>query len=424
MYAQLLKDIHRQQVTHDCLQTQREQARVKLQQAHFPTQKDEAWKYTNLEPLLTQTFNGVTAPAELDLTCLSVYYLNDSYRLLFVDGAFVAQGSLLPPAGIFVQPLSACLAQEFSWLNTLWQESNAPLFANMNAAYAKEGVVIRLDAGVALDKPLQILFVASPRPDNWIANTRIVLDLGAQAQLTLLEQHIGLGDNCYFNNITSRMNLGSASSLRWTRLQSESQAAYHLAQTHCQLAPKAQLLAHSLSCGGRLARHEVSCDMQEASRAQLSGVFWTQSGQHLEERVLMNHQMPSATCKLDYRGIIDGTSRGVFNGKIKVEQAAQKTLAELNNKNLLLSATAEIDTKPELEIDADDVRVSHGATVGQLDAEALFSLRSRGIGKDRARKLLIRAFAQALPLSKVLPAIKILWEDELQKKIADKGRVA
>ena len=272
-----------------------------------------------------------------------------------------------------------------------------------------------MPAGVTLDKPVQLLFIASGERETWITHPRIFVELAAGAQLELLESYIGLADNCYFTNVTSHYELAADSQLAHTRLQHESQNAFHLAHTICRQAKNSEFRSNSLACGGRLARHEMTDHLLgDNAHSKLAGVFWTQGKQHIEERVHLMHEQAHANSDVDYRGILDEAGRGVFNGKITVAEQAQKTQADLNNKNLLLSDSAEIDTKPELEIYADDVKCSHGATVGQLNEDAWFSLRSRGIPKQAARNMLIQAFAHAAPAQIDNPAIAVLWQDVLQ----------
>lgn len=365
-----------------------------LQQS-LPTRQQEAWRYTPLTWLQAQAFDLVTEAPQFagELPQLPV----PCYRLVLVDGHYLASLSRLPTqvAGVtwsdwHTWSQQAANAQEQS------PSEYTTAFTDLNAAMAVDGGVLQLAAGCVLDRPLHVVHVTTPGAQAVMMHTRhrVVLEAGAQA--TVVEEFVG-AERAYLNNLWVTVELQVGAQLQWLKLQQEGTNAAHIATTTVLQQRDSQFNYLTISLGGKLSRDNLNIELREpGAECQLHGFYLPRGEQLIDHHSRIDHRVPHGTSVQHYKGIMAERGHGVFNGKVVVSPAAVKTSASQANHNLLLSAQAEIDTKPELEIYADDVKCSHGATVGQLDAEALFYLRTRGIGQALAQQLLMQAFAQEL----------------------------
>jgi Fe-S cluster assembly protein SufD len=266
------------------------------------------------------------------------------------------------------------------------------IFADLNAAFTRDGLYLHLAAGVALDAPVHALFVTTR--DDVVAHPRNVVVAEAGAQAFVIEHHVSAGAASYVTNAVTQIDAGPNANVGHCKLQQEAMRAFHIAGVHAMQARSSHFESQSIALGAALARADIATVFaDEGCEAALAGLYLASGRQHVDHHTLVDHAKPHGTSRELYKGVLDDGARGVFNGKIVVRPNAQKTDAHLANHNLLLSKSAEIDTKPELTIDADDVKCSHGATVGQLDETALFYLRSRAIDPVTARALLTYAFA-------------------------------
>jgi len=248
-----------------------------------------------------------------------------------------------------------------------------------------------------LQAPIHLLFVSSAPGNATLSQPRNLIVLGAGSQATVVETYAGLSDEVYFTNVVTEIVLGDNASLDHYKLQEEGARAFHIALTQVHHGRESRFTSHSIALGAALARNDVrALFATEGSECTLNGLYMATGKQHLDNRTLIDHQSPRCTSRELYKGVLDGQSRGVFSGRVLVRHDAQKTDASQTNKNLLLSDEALVDTKPQLEIFADDVKCAHGAAVGQLDEDALFYLRSRGIGQEAAKSLLTYAFASEM----------------------------
>ncbi|TAN51303.1 MAG: Fe-S cluster assembly protein SufD, partial [Methylococcaceae bacterium] len=271
-------------------------------------------------------------------------------------------------------------------------------------------------AGCRLDKPLQLLFVGAQPDACAVLRNLIVLEAGAEAEI--VESYVGVGDGAYLTVALNEITLGDAAKLTLTRLQNESAKAYHFGVSFVRQGKAAQFEHHNFAFGGLLARSEIHADLAESSDCRLNGLFLAQRQQLLDQQLRVQHREPSAVSRETYQGILDGRARGVFQGRVVVHEHAQHSDAAMNNRNLLLSEHAEIDTKPQLEIYADDVKCAHGVSIGQLDAASVFFLKSRGLDEAEARGLLTFAFANEMVDRIADPALRRLVQRQLPAHFA------
>ncbi len=369
----------------------------------IPTTRDEAWKYTNLKRLesralvLPEPVTAVDPDFEARLLRAPAWR-----RIVFVNGSHAPLLSSAASAepGVRIRSLATVLresADEGVKLLDSGDPSASARFELLNRAFVEDGLVIDVDAGVELVQPIYVVFASSGAGRAAMTSPRIIVRAGSNARLTLIEHHIAADRAEHVVNAVSRLSLAAGATVEHYRLRQESSQVIHLGSVSAEIGRSARYISHTLSLGGSLARLDLTARLTgEGASASLNGVFLADGTQHVDTHTCLEHLVPNTQSTEDYRGLADGKGRGVFNGKVIVHQQAQKTDARQSSRNLLLSATAEIDTRPELEIHADDVKCSHGATTGQLDPVALFYLRSRGISEQDARGLLAVAFVESV----------------------------
>src|SRR3569833_2424721 len=280
-------------------------------------------------------------------------------------------------------------------------------FAALNNAFAEDGVYLVLEKGAVLERPLQFVFIATAALDGRVTHPRIVVAAYEGSQVMLLERYVALDDVSYFTNAVTVLALGQNAQIEHVRLQEEVGKAFHISGVHVHQDNDSRYTSHAISLGGAWTRNDV--DVQLAApgvECGLNGLYMAGGRQHVDTHTRIDHLQPHGTSREFYKGVLDGFGRGVFNGKVLVHPDAQKTDARQGNQNLLLSDNAEADSKPELEIYADDVKCAHGATVGQLDADAVFYLRSRGMDEQAARSRLTYAFAGDIIDRIAIPTIR------------------
>ncbi len=364
-------------------------------QAGLPGPRTEAWKYTSLRQLERRSFS----PAPLVAVEVDPALLADipSPRLVFVNGrpSQALSDVAALPAGIQLQTLSSALAAGDEALRFLGRrfERSDEVFARLNAALADEGVVVRVEDGAQVELPLQLVFVSVADGSDLAWHHRHLIELRAGASLGVVEHHLHVGDAAHLGNTLVHVHLAQDAVLSHARVQADSARGTTLLRTDAVLARNAQYRRIDLELGAALSRHELNVRL-EGDNAQLTanGVLLGNARRHVDTRLGIEHIARDTTSEMVWRGVAAQRSRVVFHGGIHIRAGADGTDANLSNKNLLLSADAEIDTQPTLVIDADEVKAAHGATVGQLDANALFYLRSRGLPADQAQQLLSAAF--------------------------------
>ncbi|MDN5938007.1 MAG: Fe-S cluster assembly protein SufD [Salinisphaera sp.] len=387
----------------DRLGERREAALQAFTNAGFPTTHQENWKYTDLRGLTKRHFRGRETPAMVDADALTAALpkgMVNAHRMVFVDGRFSAELSAPAclPAGVTVETLSQRLAahadSDVGFGNCV--NGYASALTDMNTAFVSDGLCLTLAEDAILDAPIHLVIVAGGQQET-MAQLRHLLRLGAHSRATLIEHHIGLGDQSYLCNAVTELRAGPGAQLTRVRLQEESAQGYHVSSLHARLDRDSLLSNHGVDFGGRLVRADTNVNLAaEGAQVQLNGVYVASGRQHIDNHTRVDHNLPHGTSRETYKGIVSGRGRGVFNGKVVVHEGAQKTDSEQSSAALLLSDKAEVDAKPELEIYADDVKCAHGSTVGQLDEAAVFYLMSRGIAAHAARAILTYSFADAL----------------------------
>ncbi|HYP72167.1 MAG TPA: Fe-S cluster assembly protein SufD, partial [Variovorax sp.] len=361
----------------------------------LPGARSEAWKYTPLRSLERRSF----APADVTPPALDPQWLADipAPRLVFVNGRHSSALSQLEglAEGVTLQPLSAALAggeEAARFLDRRYERADE-IFARLNVALADEGVLLRVEQDVLVETPLHLVFIGAPAAADQAWHARHLIELRRNASLSLLEHHLNTGENAHLGNVVAHLELAEGARLSHARVQQDSATFTALARTDAVLARDAQYHRIDLELGAALTRHELNVRL-EGDNAQLTanGVLLGNGRRHVDTRLGIEHIARDTRCGLLWRGVATDRSRVVFHGGINIRSGADGTDARLSNKNLLLSANAEIDTQPVLVIDADEVQAAHGATVGQLDANALFYLRSRGLPQAQAQAMLSAAF--------------------------------
>lgn len=367
----------------------------------FPSTKLEDWRFTNVAAI-TKTSFAIAADSRTEhaIAAITESGLGDeTYRLVFINGQLAADLSSLCelPEGVFVHSLSRFIDShpgvcEEYFGKALKTETSS--FTSLNTGLFRDGAAIHVADGVKLNKPVHLIFFTDSSSDPVSVFPRNLIVIGDESRLQVIESHIGSAGQAYLANGVTEVFLGQSAEVDHYKLQNDSIAAYHVASTHVVQAASSQYRNHYFAFGGSISRNEINCfHTGEHVETILNGLYMVSGNQLADCRTRIDHAMPNCESHEMYKGILDNSARGVFNGKIHVHPDAQKTDAKQSNQALLLSDDAVIDTKPELEIYADDVRCTHGATVGELDETALFYLRSRGVPIDLARKILIFAFA-------------------------------
>jgi Fe-S cluster assembly protein SufD len=398
----------------------REAAIASFQELGFPTTHDEDWKYTSLDSITSVTFqhgNGIAKTvAANDIFGVA---LADSacQRLIFINGRFFPELSSLRglPAGVRVESIAETLRRDDGSLEPhlgRYARIREQAFVALNTAFTEDGAFVVVPKNCKLREPIHLIFVSIANGESVASHPRslFIVEKGGEAQI--VETYVGLGTGSYFVNPVTELVGGEDTVIDHYRLQREGAKGSHIGTLEVQLSRNCNLAAHAITLGGALVRNDVHAVLNgEGSECHLDGLYVLAGKQHVDNSTEIEHIKPKATSLELYKGILSGSARGVFNGKILVHKDAQKTNARQTNKNLLLSADAMVNTKPQLEIYADDVKCSHGSTIGQLDRDALFYLRSRGLSRDDAQSLLSYAFA-----SEVIGRVKI---DSMRQKLDD-----
>jgi Fe-S cluster assembly protein SufD len=369
----------------------------------YPTLQNEDWRFTNTAPLVKLPFKPVLEAGSNGVTVETLRHITfgglDATRLVFVNGHFVADLSseLIRGEGMSVKNLGAALVEDADLLQKhLGHHAQDPenSFSALNSAFFQDGGFVHLGAGKVLAKPVHLVFVSTAAEPGMTAHPRNLIVLEKSSKATVVESYFGTVQTAYFTNAVTELVLKENAFLEHCKFQDESLGAFHIAAVHAHLGRAANLVAHSIATGARLSRNNIRTNLAaEGVECVLNGLYLTRDDQLADHHMIVEHAQPHCNSHEYYNGILDGHSKGVFHGRILVRQPAQKTDAKQTNKNLLLSDDATVDTKPQLEIYADDVKCTHGATIGQLNDESIFYLRTRGIAADRARQMLIHAFA-------------------------------
>ena len=382
------------------LELVRSSAMDRFEQLGFPSVKEEDWKYTNLASLAKEEFLPVTRRAsEVGEVERFAYPETAEAHVVVVDGFLREDFSVKTGLGdvVAVDLLSAVEDARYNKIVRKYLARNAGYHNNgltaLNTAFLQSGVFLWIPKNVKLERPLQITFVADA--ENGASFPRLLVVAEENSSATLIESFVSSNGGKYFTNAIAEIVVKDGAQLEHYRLQRESNNAYHVSTTSAELCRTSRYATTSINLGGQLARHDISVVMDhEGAETSVDGLYMVASDQHTDTHSVIDHKQPHCTSRQLYKGILDDNGRAVFNGKVFVREGAQKTDAQQTNKNLLLSDKARVDTKPQLEIYADDVKCAHGAAVGQIDPEELFYLETRGINPELGRNLLTYGFAE------------------------------
>ncbi|MEX2376213.1 MAG: Fe-S cluster assembly protein SufD [Dehalococcoidia bacterium] len=385
----------------------------------LPQMSDETWKYTNLAALREISYRAAEPADGQTLSMEHFETLVDAaispHRAVLVNGYFRADLSTLDslPAGLSVRSLAAVLDTESDLQHAVFtpgQGRSEIAFSALNAALVADGFLVEVTPGASFDEPLHIVSISNGE-QPLLCTPRIIIRAGAQSRLSLVEEYLGSPADRSLTNVVTDIELDSSAEVHHHRLQNDPDTTAHIGRVQARLGAASVFRSSSVTFGGALTRVDIDVTLAaRGARACLNGLFTVTDKQHVDHHTVIDHVVGDTHSEELYRGVLDGRSRGVFNGKVIVRRDAQGITARQASNNLLLSRRAEIDAKPELEIYADNVSCAHGATVGELDHEALFYLRSRGIAEADARALLVYAFAEkvveTIPLESVRQAIE------------------
>jgi len=444
-YTQSSASIRDQHQQLPWLKNLRENALHEFAAQGLPKPYDEDWKYTNLKQLEQLEFCRAERPASLlpKQMSTSLPACEVGYQLVFVNGWYMEDLSTVDhlPSGLvlcnFAQALSEYSADLEATLGHIADREGQP-FAALNTAFMEDGVFLRVAADTVIHDPIHCLFLSTASADDArprVSYPRLLILLEDNAEVSVVEHYLGikslgiespnldepeLEKNNNFTNTLTEIQLHPGASLNHYKLQCESCDSSHIAGIHIEQQRGSRFTSHNLSLGAALARNDIRIKLTgENARCCLNGVYLVGGHQHIDNHTQVDHLVPSCCSEELYKGVIQGRARAVFNGKVVVEPDAQQSDARQINKNLLLSEKAEVDSKPELQIFADDVKCSHGATVGQLDARALFYLQSRGISKIDAQALLVYAFVSEILEAIDHPGVQQLIQPPVLDQLSD-----
>jgi Fe-S cluster assembly protein SufD len=391
----------------------------------FPTLHDEDWRFTNVAPIEKLNFQ-IAKPvsvngAESKVLSEAAFAKLPGDRLVFVNGFFSAELSSLEkiPNGVRIENLSAALAEDSALIEKYlgkYARTADNSFAALNQAFFSDGAFIFVPKGIVIARPIQLIYISSAKQNGETIQPRNLIIAEANSKLTVVESYLSASDAAYFTNAVTEIIAGENARVEHVKLQDEATSAFHIATIAGEFGKTSNVNVHSFALGAKLSRNNIRTKLAgEGLECILNGLYLTRGEQLADHHMIVEHAQPHCASHEYFNGILDDKSKGVFHGRIYVHPIAQKTDAKQTNKNLLLSDYATADTKPQLEIYADDVKCTHGATVGQLNDESIFYLRSRGLDTPTAKRMLIHAFAgeiiervKCAPVREELD--KIVWE--------------
>lgn len=380
----------------------------------FPTTKDEAWRHTNLADVMRVNYQ--LPPEHPDEAGLEPTLLNDAWIIMLVNGRFIAEQSIINelPPGLTIQSLARAVDEDPDLINLLGTDLEDDPLAALNTALWQGGLYIHVAKGASIERPLQIIHISSTVDDEAIiVSPRLLVQAEENSYLTIFEEQLSNAGAITLTNSVTDLHLAAGANVEYVQLQQEASTSARITMIQSTQNRDSKLTLFTANIGGALARTDVVCKLIEpGANVSLNGYYLVRGRQHMDIHSRIEHQAPNCTSSENYAGILDEQGRGVFNGRVLVHPDAQKTDASQLNHNLILSDGALVNTNPQLEIYADDVKCNHGSSVGQMDEESIFYLRSRGLDEKSALQLLIRGFATE-PLSgvKSLPLRQLLADE-------------
>ncbi len=394
----------------DFIHQQRKAALSDFSKLQFPSTKDEEWKYTSIAPLLKHNFVPPLEERNVSKEHISSKLFDEMEHslIVFINGRYSAEHSdlLNLPEGVVVGSIANEIKNNNQILRKYfgkYADYKNHIFTALSTAYTEDGAFIYIPAGKIVEEPIHIIFITTAGDKKILTQPRNLFVAEKSSQATIIEHYVSNEENIYFTNAVTEIIAEENAVVDHIKLQEESKKAFHIARMEVDQERNSNFSSHSISTGGDITRNEFNARFNdEGGECTLNGLFMIDGTQLFDAHTLMDHAKPHCNSHEHYKGILNDKSRGVFNGKVIVRQDAQKTNAFQENNNILLSDEALVNTKPQLEIFADDVKCSHGATIGQMDEDAKFYLKSRGIGEDVSKGILLHAFA-----SDVVTSIKI-----------------
>ncbi|MCH8151752.1 MAG: Fe-S cluster assembly protein SufD [Planctomycetes bacterium] len=402
----------------------RKKAIERFAQLGFPTTRDEDWRFTNVAPIARTAFGAATRDGEAveaQQLATSALMQADWPRLVFVNGHVAPQLSSVGElsGGVRLESLAAVAhadpeaLQQHLARHADYQDHP---FTALNTAFMEDGAYVHIPKGVYLEQPIHLVFVSTADAGPVVSHPRnlIVAENGSQA--TIIESYLGLGDGVYFTNAVTEIVVGENAVIDHYKVGREAQQAYHVGTTQIHQDRSSNASSHAITIGGALVRNDINTVLDgEGAQCTLNGLYLVSGRQHVDNHLRVEHAKPHCDSREFFKGVLDGHGKAVFTGRIIVRKDAQKTDAKQTNMNLLLSDHAQVDTKPQLEIFANDVKCTHGATIGQIDENAMFYLRSRGLSEPAARGLLVYAFASEA-IDRIQPQ---LLRSQLRQRLFD-----
>jgi Fe-S cluster assembly protein SufD len=406
------------------LEDLRSRGAAKFAALGIPTSRDEEWRFTNVTPIGAIDFQPAGQISGTADRLNGFAYTDAPVRLVVVNGRFDTTLSRVKglPAGVHAGSLATALTDDADVVQRYFgqlADLNARSFTALNTAFVQDGAFVHVPEGVAVDAPIHVVFVSGGEGAHVMAHPRTLVVAGAGSQVTVIESYIGAAGETYFCNAVSEVFVGENAAVTHYKVQEESLEAFHVGALHAHTSRHARFSSHSFALGGRIVRNDASAILDgEGGDCTLNGLYLADRDRLVDNHTTIDHAKPHCGSHEVYKGILGGTSRAVFNGKIIVRQDAQKTDAKQTNRALLLTDGATINTKPQLEIFADDVKCTHGAAIGQLDDEAIFYLRARGMTYAEARDMLIHAFAAQVLDGITVEPLRAALEAELFEQLA------
>ena len=368
----------------------------------FPTTKNEDWHFTSVAAIAEREFTFVPArTGDVTASDLDAFGLGGEgwHTAVFVNGRFAPELSSLRAleAGVRILPLADAWTQAAELvrqIGTIVTDGDKHAFTALNTAYMADGAVVHVPKEMEVRHPIHLLFITDANAAKTVMYPRNLIVVERAARATVIESYVALGDASYFTNTVTEVSVGDGATLEHYKIQREGRRAFHVGTTETRQARDSHYISFSFATGGSLTRTNIYTKLAgEGCGSTLNGLYMLDGEQHCDHQTRIEHAEPNCFSREVYKGVLDARSHGVFNGKVYVHPEAQKTDGKQTNNTLLLSPDAQVDTKPQLEIFADDVKCTHGATVGRLDEMALFYMKSRGVDAETARRLLIYAFA-------------------------------
>lgn len=410
----------------DVLQKERQEAITVFKKQGFPTRKDEAWKYTSLSELLKHDFilahNIKTLQSITKEQIFSLWVEQNSHKVVFINGVFSAELSDFDSQEVLISPLSKILqsadAKVFTEKYFNRETRKNDVFTALNTAFTQDGICIYVSKNKVIEKNIELLFLTSDISNPTFVQPRNIIEVGENAQVRIVEIHRNLSSETVLTNSLTEIFVDKNAVLDYYKIQNDNLQANLIDNTYISQEKNSNASVHTFSFGGSLTRNNLNFyHYGEHLESTLKGISILSGTQHVDNYTLVNHAHPNCESHQDYKAILSDKSVGVFNGKIMVEKIAQKTNAYQQNDTILLSEKATINTKPQLEIFADDVKCSHGCTVGELNKDALFYLQTRGIPQKAGEALLTYAFANTVLESVKIPALEEKISSMISKKL-------